>query len=80
MHLKQSHSHLQVVLAIGGSESAETFPLVASNPTLRENFASSALGLVEAAGLDGIGSEALPHCCRVTPTLTCRPSRLGVPQ
>ncbi|KAL2180193.1 glycoside hydrolase family 18 protein [Thermothelomyces heterothallicus CBS 202.75] len=54
MHLKQKHTHLQVVLSIGGGASAETFPIVASSPILRDNFARSARGLLEASGLNGI--------------------------
>ncbi|KAK4171214.1 family 18 putative glycoside hydrolase [Triangularia setosa] len=54
MHLKQRYPHLQVVLSIGGGASAETFPIVASNTILRDNFARSARGLVEASGLDGV--------------------------
>ncbi|KAH8906011.1 family 18 glycoside hydrolase [Coniochaeta sp. PMI_546] len=54
MHLKQKHPHLRVVLSIGGAGSSETYPIVASDPLLRENFARSALGLIEASGLDGI--------------------------
>ncbi|KAH7627640.1 glycoside hydrolase superfamily [Sordaria sp. MPI-SDFR-AT-0083] len=54
MHLKQKYHHLQVVLSIGGGASSETFALVASSPILRDNFAQSARGLVEASGLDGI--------------------------
>ncbi|ORY68595.1 glycoside hydrolase [Pseudomassariella vexata] len=54
MHLKQAHPHLQVVLSVGGGTSGEMFPLVASNTLLRDNFARSARGLVEASGLDGI--------------------------
>ncbi|UKZ75927.1 hypothetical protein TrVFT333_003623 [Trichoderma virens FT-333] len=54
MHLKQRHPHLQVVLSIGGSTASEVFPIVASSTLLRDNFARSALGLVEASGLDGI--------------------------
>ncbi|KAI0004043.1 glycoside hydrolase family 18 protein [Xylariaceae sp. FL0662B] len=54
MHLKQTHPHLQVILSIGGGTSAETFPIVASDTLLRDNFARSARGLVEASGLDGI--------------------------
>ncbi|KAL2255265.1 hypothetical protein VTK26DRAFT_3721 [Humicola hyalothermophila] len=54
MHLKHKHHHLQVVLSIGGIGSAEIFPVVASNAILRDNFARSARGLVEASGLDGI--------------------------
>lgn len=56
MHLKQRYPHLQVVLSIGGGGSAETFPIVASNTILRDNFARSARGLVDASGLDGIDS------------------------
>lgn len=58
MHLKQRYPHLQVVLSIGGGESAETFPIVASNAVLRDNFARSARGLVDASGLDGIDRES----------------------
>ncbi|KAJ3471280.1 hypothetical protein MRS44_001379 [Fusarium solani] len=54
MHLKQKHPHLRVVLSVGGGNSSEVFPLVASNTLLRDNFARSARGLVEASGLDGI--------------------------
>lgn len=57
MHLKQKHPHLRVVLSIGGGNSSEIFPLVASSTLLRDNFARSAKGLVEASGLDGIDSR-----------------------
>jgi chitinase len=56
MYLKEQHPHLQVVLSIGGGASADTFPIVASSTLLRDNFARSARGLVEASGLDGIDS------------------------
>lgn len=56
MHLKQIHPHLQVLLSIGGGSCSEIFPVVAGNAHLRDNFARSALGLVEASGLDGIDS------------------------
>ncbi|KAI0384230.1 glycoside hydrolase family 18 protein [Hypomontagnella monticulosa] len=54
MHLKQKHPHLQVTLSIGGGTSNEMFPVVAADPLLRDNFARSVRGLVEASGLDGI--------------------------
>ncbi|KXX80181.1 Endochitinase B1 [Madurella mycetomatis] len=54
MHLKQRYPHLQVVLSVGGGASNQVFPIVASNAILRDNFARSARGLVEASGLDGI--------------------------
>ncbi|KAF7561847.1 hypothetical protein G7046_g2297 [Stylonectria norvegica] len=54
MHLKQKHPHLRVVLSIGGGNSTEVYPVVAASTLLRDNFARSALGLVEASGLDGI--------------------------
>lgn len=57
MHLKQRHPHLQVVLSIGGGACSNLFPIVAGNAHLRENLARSALGLVEASGLDGIDSK-----------------------
>ncbi|KAI0014972.1 glycoside hydrolase [Xylariomycetidae sp. FL0641] len=54
MHLKETHPHLRVVLSVGGGLSSETYPVVASDVLLRDNFARSARGLVEASGLDGI--------------------------
>ncbi|KAI8964581.1 glycoside hydrolase family 18 protein [Daldinia sp. FL1419] len=54
MHLKQRHPHLQVTISIGGRNSNEIFPLVAADPVLRDNFARSARGLVEASGMDGV--------------------------
>lgn len=57
MHLKQRHPHLQVILSVGGGASADTFPVVASNTILRDNFGRSVRGLVEASGLDGIDSK-----------------------
>jgi chitinase len=57
MHLKQQHPHLRVILSIGGPESSAAYPAVAASTLLRDNFARSALGLVEASGLDGIDSK-----------------------
>lgn len=67
MHLKQKHPHLQVVLSIGGGNSSQIYPAVAANTLFRDNFARSALGLVEASGLDGIDGEfiVLEHDVRV---------------
>lgn len=56
MHLKQKHPHLRVVLSIGGAQASQVFPTVAASAVLRDNFARSARGLVEASGLDGIDS------------------------
>lgn len=58
MHLKQQHPHLQVLLSIGGGQASEVFPIVAANTLLRDNFARSARGLVEASGLDGIDGKS----------------------
>lgn len=57
IHLKQRHPHLQVMLSIGGGSCSGIFPAIASNALLRDNFAQSAFGLVEASGLDGIDSK-----------------------
>ncbi|KUI58396.1 Endochitinase B [Cytospora mali] len=54
MHLKQKHPHLQVILSIGGGASSQAFSTVSASAVLRDNFARSARGLVEASGLDGI--------------------------
>ena len=57
MHLKQTHPHLQVILSVGGANSAASFPVTAANAIYRDNFARSARGLVEASGFDGIDSK-----------------------
>ncbi|KAL1835851.1 hypothetical protein VTJ49DRAFT_5970 [Mycothermus thermophilus] len=67
LHIKQKYPHLQVLLSIGGGASAETFPIVASNAVLRDRFARSARGLVEASGLDGIDSEYLASTPNLPP-------------
>ncbi|KAL1907142.1 hypothetical protein Sste5344_007093 [Sporothrix stenoceras] len=54
LHLKQQHPHLQVVLSVGGTAFSAIYASVAASPVLRDNFARSALGLIEASGLDGI--------------------------
>lgn len=59
MHLKQKHPHLQVILSIGGGQSSQVFPTVAASAVLRDNFARSCRGLVEASGLDGIDSMGI---------------------
>ena len=56
-HLKKKHPHLHVVLSIGGDAAAEAYPVVAANAAFRNHFARTALGLVEACGLDGIDRE-----------------------
>jgi chitinase len=60
LQLKQQHPHLRVLLSIGGGTTSSIYPSVASDATLRTNFARSVLGLVEASGLDGIDSESSP--------------------
>lgn len=60
MHLKDRHPHLRVVLSIGGAGSPEIFPIVASDPLLRDNFARTALGLIATSGLDGLDSTQGP--------------------
>lgn len=69
MRLKQQHEHLKVILSVGGQESSQVFPAVASAAASRDNFGRSAKGLLDASGLDGIDSQYLS----VPPI----PSRLG---
>lgn len=57
MHLKQANPHLSVVISVGGGNSGAVFPIVAASAALRDNFARSARGLVEASGFDGIDSK-----------------------
>jgi len=53
--LKQQHSHLKLVLSIGGGgQASQNFATVASNPSTRTRFADSARTLVNQYGFDGI--------------------------
>ena len=79
MHLKQKHPHLRVVLSIGGGNSSEIFPIVASSTLLRDNFARSAKGLVEASGLDGIDSKLSGTLSKTTQETDFLNSCMGVP-
>lgn len=84
MHLKQRHPHLRVLLSIGGGDSVQSFPLVASSEVFRHNFASSSKGLVEASGLDGIDGKSpsgLMFCESRLRRLTdiMAGSRVGIP-
>ncbi|CAK7208007.1 hypothetical protein SEUCBS139899_010841 [Sporothrix eucalyptigena] len=54
LHLKQQHPYLQVIVSIGGTEFSSVFATVAANPVYRDNFARSALALIEASGIDGV--------------------------
>ena len=55
--LKSEHRHLKVILSIGGASESQHFASVAADPITRDNFARSAVSLVQNAGLDGIDSE-----------------------
>lgn len=52
--LKKSNRSLKVILAIGGWTWSSKFSPVAADPTLRQNFASSAVKLVTDWGFDGV--------------------------
>ncbi|KAG0133164.1 glycoside hydrolase [Tuber indicum] len=54
-NLKAKHSHLKVVLSVGGGgKGSDNFAAVAANPASRERFAHTARELVNEYGLDGI--------------------------
>jgi GH18 family chitinase len=64
--LKKKYSRLRVVLSVGGGgKGSEPFAAVARDPSRRERFAQTALGLVQQFGIDGIDSKfsipALQH-------------------
>ncbi|OAA62694.1 chitinase 18-3 [Niveomyces insectorum RCEF 264] len=55
MHLKDQHPHLTVVLSVGGGDSASIFPVVASDPVRRNNFAVSISTIIKTSEwLDGV--------------------------
>jgi hypothetical protein len=57
--LKRKYSRLRVVLSVGGGgKGSEPFAAVARDPSRRERFAQTALGLVQQFGIDGIDSES----------------------
>ncbi|KAG5984912.1 hypothetical protein E4U55_002668 [Claviceps digitariae] len=53
-NLKHLHSHLQIILCVGGESCQTVYPVVASDALLRETFAQSTAGLLLASGFDGI--------------------------
>jgi chitinase len=56
--LKKKYTRLRVVLSVGGGgKGSEPFAGVASDPSKRERFAQTALGLVQQFGIDGIDSK-----------------------
>ncbi|KAK9235135.1 glycoside hydrolase superfamily [Lipomyces kononenkoae] len=52
--LKQKYPWLKVLLSIGGWTYSPNFPPVASDPTRRTKFVSSAINLLKNLGLDGL--------------------------
>lgn len=64
--LKASHSHLKLILSIGGGAGSENFASVASDSTAVRRFVKSAKYLVMAHNLDGIDSMyRITGCSRV---------------
>lgn len=60
-NLKTKHSHLKVVLSVGGGgKGSDNFAAVAANHASRERFAHTARELVNEYGLDGIDSNTTP--------------------
>jgi len=57
LRLKQQHQHLKLILSIGGGAASQNFATIAASAATRDNFGSSAKGVVEASGFDGIDSE-----------------------
>ncbi|ROW16307.1 hypothetical protein VPNG_01776 [Cytospora leucostoma] len=52
--LKKKNRQLKVLLSIGGWSYSIQYPIVATNPTTRQTFASSAVKLVTDWGFDGV--------------------------
>jgi len=57
LRLKSKHSHLKLVLSIGGGAGSQNFAAVAATAATRDTFARSARKLVDASGFDGIDSK-----------------------
>jgi len=70
-NLKTKHSHLKVVLSVGGGgKGSDNFAAVAANHASRERFAHTARELVNEYGLDGIDSNTTPPTTSSTPFFT----------
>lgn len=57
LRLKAKHSHLKLILSIGGGAGSQNFAAVAATAATRDNFGQSIRGLVDASGFDGIDSK-----------------------
>ena len=59
--LKQTYSHLQVILSIGGGgQGSVHFPAIARSDASRFLFSSSVRELLAAFGFDGVDSKSTP--------------------
>jgi chitinase len=52
--LKQQHSHLKLILSIGGANGSANFAAVAADPVKRITCAASSRSLIDQYGFDGI--------------------------
>jgi len=59
LRLKAKHSHLKLILSIGGGAGSQNFAAVAATAVTRDNFGRSVKGMVDATGFDGIDSKFL---------------------
>ena len=61
--LKARHTHLKVILSIGGGGPASSlFPHLASNDTSRQVFSKAVRDMVDAYSFDGVDSKSLAKC------------------
>lgn len=62
-HLKQRHSHLKLILSVGGASGSANFAAVAADPAKRVTCASTSRSLIDQYSFDGIDSMCSENDC-----------------
>jgi chitinase len=55
--LKQRHSHLKLILSVGGASGSSNFAAVAADPVKRVTCAATVRSLIDQYGFDGVDGK-----------------------